>query len=233
MSEANGFMPRKPAQARSARVPWPGWATSRPCGELTLCGEPPGRRQAHHEGSTSAHLVRALIRGRDRGHASEARSGRAAAPQRLRQRPGTKPSSRPASTSWGESAHADLHQLPATAPFGTAAGRPIRAYLLLGMRGEGLGMAEPQLTRTDRSDGSYATCHAAIGGYIGGTPPIPRIAEAFRFRGRETRIKPMQRHNISFFAPPIWYILYFTNLPFWSYETHHHPHHQRMPYRSL
>ena len=41
------------------------------------------------------------------------------------------------------------------------------------MRGEGLGMAEPQLTRTDRSDGSYADCHAAIGGYIGGMPPIP------------------------------------------------------------
>ena len=52
------------------------------------------------------------------------------------------------------------------------------------MRGEGLGMAEPQLTRTDRSDGSYATCHAAIGGYIGGTPPIPPGSTYFKCQGK-------------------------------------------------
>ena len=76
-------MPRKPLQARYARVPWPGWATSRPCDELTLCGDPPGRRQEQSmKAAPSAHLVRALIRGH---HVATQAQRHAAGPLQLRQ----------------------------------------------------------------------------------------------------------------------------------------------------
>ena len=113
-------MPRKPVQARSARVPWPGWATSRPCDELTLCGDTPGRRQAHHEGSTQRAPGARSDPWPPRGHASAATRGRAApaAPAAAPQPTGAAPrredkAGTPAS--WGESAHADLHQLTSSA----------------------------------------------------------------------------------------------------------------------
>ena len=185
-------MPRKPLQARYARVPWPGWATSRPCDELTLCGDPPGRRQEQSmKAAPSAHLVRALIRGH---HVATQAQRHAAGPLQLRQqlhrnqraqrlgaktRPAPRPAganlrmqictSSPAAPEWPASAspnatrprpmarpcssvravlwplrgHASATRRGRAAGSCTAAaGRPIRAYHLLGMRGEGQGKAQ-------------------------------------------------------------------------------------------